>query len=386
MVDASPFGDLSGTAALSAPPAMAPRTNWAAEAQKTSAGQAKDVSALADIARSGVQRAEADRASAAGPPPQMQAMPPPPTPTNTSPAQQWGSMAMLAAGLGGLLTRQHATAALNAAADAIKGFHQGDQDATNQAFQQWKVANDNTVKIMNYQMQAYRAAMEDASKSQEMDLRESDLESLPVRADIATKATAFGNKRLADAANNGDTRTMLQLLNAQNKAAAGLAKQGQILEKQYEVHQNIQALQSTPEYQSASTLDKLKMAIEVQKSVAPQFDTRGDGTKADTGAAGQVYKLEYTDPNGGLRPPGSLMPDGSKVPTADEFYENIWPTWGDKGPSKSSPASGAGGIVSPNWTGNEAQDRKTFDALPIGAKFELDGRVITKTANLAGAQ
>ena len=86
---------------------------------------------------------------------------PPPVAQSTDPLHQWGSIAMIVAGLGSLLTRSHATTALNAAAGVMKGFHQNDLEAANTAFQEWKVANENTTKMANYELQAYKAMMAD---------------------------------------------------------------------------------------------------------------------------------------------------------------------------------------------------------------------------------
>ena len=68
---------------------------------------------------------------------------------------------MIVAGLGSLLTRSHATTALNAAAGVMKGFHQNDLDAANMAFQEWKVSNANMMKMADYEIKAYQAMLAD---------------------------------------------------------------------------------------------------------------------------------------------------------------------------------------------------------------------------------
>lgn len=52
--------------------------------------------------------------------------------------EQWGSPMMLIAGLGGLMSRQHATAALNAAGAAMMAMNQGRWDQYQVHHQQWK--------------------------------------------------------------------------------------------------------------------------------------------------------------------------------------------------------------------------------------------------------
>lgn len=104
-------------------------------------------------------------------PPKLE-LAPPPTIQPTSPTQQWGSLAMLFAGLGSLLTRGHATAALNAAAEVLKGFHQGDMEAANAAFESWKVSNDNLSKMANYEAQMYKATASDMFHKDQLSLEQ----------------------------------------------------------------------------------------------------------------------------------------------------------------------------------------------------------------------
>jgi len=76
----------------------------------------------------------------------------PPPPVQTNPAQAWGSAAMMVAALGGLMTRNHATNAMNAAAGVMNAFHQGDLEQSQQEFQRWQVSNENMQKMFKFQM------------------------------------------------------------------------------------------------------------------------------------------------------------------------------------------------------------------------------------------
>lgn len=93
-----------------------------------------------------------------GPPPDF-------TPTTyqpakqTSPIQQWGSIAMVAATLLPLISRSSLTTALNAAGNVMKAFRQGDQEAANFAYQQWKDANDEALKKANYALDLYKTIL-----------------------------------------------------------------------------------------------------------------------------------------------------------------------------------------------------------------------------------
>jgi hypothetical protein len=92
--------------------------------------------------------------------PAMTPSPPPPKPEETDPVSAWGSLAMLAAALGGLRSRTHATTAVNAAAEALKGFHQRDQEQYQHAMDKWKIESENAARIQNYELDAYRAVMQ----------------------------------------------------------------------------------------------------------------------------------------------------------------------------------------------------------------------------------
>ena len=162
--DSNPFGSLTGAANLplsmrDAPPPDLSDSPKPAEkkppapkavtplAPKEEAPPRKEPPAEGPVPQGGIPRA-----------PELT---PPPVAQSTDPLHQWGSIAMIVAGLGSLLTRSHATTALNAAAGVMKGFHQNDLEAANTAFQEWKVANENTTKMANYELQAYKAMMAD---------------------------------------------------------------------------------------------------------------------------------------------------------------------------------------------------------------------------------
>ena len=81
------------------------------------------------------------------------------SPRPTSPAEQWGSIAMLFAMLGSMFTRRPATTALNAAAAAMNGFNQKDEAAAKQSLEEWKVANSNMLKAVEFQQKAYQDAL-----------------------------------------------------------------------------------------------------------------------------------------------------------------------------------------------------------------------------------
>lgn len=86
-------------------------------------------------------------------------MTPPPQQPETNPVKAWGSLAMMVAGLGGLLTRRPLTNSLNAAAAVMNAYKQADTDAAKQAYDTWKVETDNAVKMAQFSIDAYKTAL-----------------------------------------------------------------------------------------------------------------------------------------------------------------------------------------------------------------------------------
>jgi hypothetical protein len=92
-------------------------------------------------------------------PPKFEPAPAPDVPP-TDPKQIWASSAMLLAAIGSAFARRPAVAAMNAAAKVLQGYRQGDLEAAKQAFDTWKVSNDNATKAYDYEMDLYKEAID----------------------------------------------------------------------------------------------------------------------------------------------------------------------------------------------------------------------------------
>lgn len=95
--------------------------------------------------------------------PELQAVPPP-TPQPTDPSKIWGSAAMLLAGLGGMMTRRPIVTAMNAASKVFEAYRSNDQEAARTAYDSWKVANENAMKIADFQQKQYKEALDGYEK------------------------------------------------------------------------------------------------------------------------------------------------------------------------------------------------------------------------------
>lgn len=157
--------------------------------------------------------------------PGMVPQPPPPKMENTSPVDAWGSMAMLAAALGGAKSRFHATTALNAAAGVLQGIHQKDQEAFKNKFEAWKIAAENANRIQNYEIDAYRAAMQRTNMDFNNFMKMNAAEQRNVAAELRVQALAMQNERLRDQVDHWKWDEIFKEQQSREKAAENSQKE-----------------------------------------------------------------------------------------------------------------------------------------------------------------
>ena len=84
---------------------------------------------------------------------------PPPKEATSDPFQAFGQPAMYLAIFGSLLTRNPLATAVNAGAGVLKNTQAMDSAAAQRQYEEWKVRSDNAVKLAQYEMNAYKAAL-----------------------------------------------------------------------------------------------------------------------------------------------------------------------------------------------------------------------------------
>jgi hypothetical protein len=84
---------------------------------------------------------------------------PPPKEATSDPFQAFGQPAMYLAVFGSLLTRNPLATAVNAGAGVLKNTQALDSAAAQRQYEEWKVRSDNAVKLAQYEMNAYKAAL-----------------------------------------------------------------------------------------------------------------------------------------------------------------------------------------------------------------------------------
>lgn len=173
-------------------------------------------------------RADADRAAAdtgALTPPKLE---PAPTPKPTDLMTQFGSPAMFIAALGSRLTRTPLTSSLNASAAVMQAFKKKDYDTAQQQFDIWKTDTDNAMKLHEFQMESYKAALSKADKDQNAAL-----------AEFTTYASAFKDDTALTMARVGGIDAAIRHQESMAKMGADLAASRPKLEEQ---HERMQAL------------------------------------------------------------------------------------------------------------------------------------------------
>ena len=85
--------------------------------------------------------------------------PMPPKEQPSDPLQAFGQPALWIAAIGGLLSRNHLTSAIQSAGAVMNSIHQQDQAAAQRHYDEWKINTENALKMAKYEQDAYKAAL-----------------------------------------------------------------------------------------------------------------------------------------------------------------------------------------------------------------------------------
>lgn len=157
--------------------------------------------------------------------PEMQPLPPPPKREDTPPIEAWGSLAMLAAALGGALSRNHATTALNAAGEAMKGIHARDEEEYKDAMANWKVATENQQRAQTYEIETYKAIMSQNKTSFDEFMKLSRERQQEIATQLHAQTVAQGNERIANLLEHQQNEDAIKQMQALQKATNDLQKE-----------------------------------------------------------------------------------------------------------------------------------------------------------------
>jgi hypothetical protein len=290
---------------------------------------------------------------------------------------------MLAAGIGGLMTRNHATTALNAAADVMKAYHQGDLERFDQEYKRWQASNQNMLKMQNYELNAYKAILGAYGKDADRAIREGGLDERAVAAEAHAVAVSLHDDEMAKRAAAGDVRGMLRLMIDRERLTEQMEINSGKVEEAKALKDATTELRESPEYAAADPLTRYGMLFRVVHQKAPSLDTRGDGSQNDLRIAETVYRLQF-------------MPDGVKkqdTPEWDAWYKDTWPTWagGPKAaigrqPSQRGTAPLQNPEPSQDASGASVPDQRNFQAADAALAMTPQEQALYKRhlANLYG--
>jgi hypothetical protein len=171
-------------------------------------------------------------------PPQLQQTPPP-KPEATNPTKAWGSMAMIMAGLGALMTRTPLTTALNAAAGVLHAYQKGDVDDFNAKFKAWQVANDNAKELWEFQQKQYDAILGQLDRSENLTREEARDHIQEIRGKLTAVAAAMHDDQMAQALRQNDMHFVQTLQDNRQRIGDAYAEHGLELEKTAAVNQEM---------------------------------------------------------------------------------------------------------------------------------------------------
>ena len=213
--------------------------------------------------------------------------PPTPQPMPKEEAQDpwkaWGSPAMMIGVLGGLLTRNHLTTSLNAAAAINKSVQAQDMNAAKQKFEEWKVANQNMKDQAEFNLKTFKEIID--SDKMDMDTKLATLKTL-----AAARQVDESFFKDLDTAHRWtlDTQVKLQEMN----------ERGQRIQKQGDEYANLHNLQEAIKARQANK-DPAKVA-ELDQSVknASEIVNAGKQDKLSlTGTPGSMWMKKKMSEN-----------------------------------------------------------------------------------------
>ena len=188
--DWSPIGDEAGKAPKAKPAEPAPEAKPETPATKPGSDLFSGIGKGGAAAQQHIAALEAEKMKLN--PPQI-GLPPKPEPKHTSPVEQWGSFAMLFAALGGMMSRNHMTTALNAASSVMNAFKENDTKKAEESFKQWESSNKTAIQLYEFQQRAYEQALGRIDKSENLALKQGGENDKAAAAKINALLHAFGD-------------------------------------------------------------------------------------------------------------------------------------------------------------------------------------------------
>jgi hypothetical protein len=163
-------------------------------------------------------------------PPQLE-RPPKPKPENESVANAWGAAAMAFAMLMGRKSQTPVIASLNAAAGALQGLQEGKTERAREAWDRWKVENDNALKTGEFQLKSYHELIDKYVTGRGVNELRGKAVDAETKAKLDALSRTFENPAMLQAAASGDLGRVAEVYQEQLRVQQGLKDQSAELRK-----------------------------------------------------------------------------------------------------------------------------------------------------------
>ena len=249
---------------------------------------------------------------------QFQQVPPPPKEDDNA-INIWGGLSLLVAAMGGRFSRQHQTAAMNAAAAAINGLMDGKKEKYDEEFKRWQASNNNLIQSLNYQLDIYKQIMDKQYKDATIAQRHQ-----------AAEASAFfrsmGNRHAQDLADRRDMDALERFMKDVEKTVKEHYKASDDVEDYDKAIKEIYALPDDPKFKNGSYAQKQAMIQAIEDKYPPKQQAGGKAnTKDRDNAMKQWNRLRSDTFPGGPGWPSDIDPKYKD--SFEGFYLHAWPKY-----------------------------------------------------------
>jgi hypothetical protein len=229
-------------------------------------------------------------------PPKLQQIPEPKA-QETDPLKMWGSAAMIIASLASLKTRQPLTTAMNAAASVMQGYAKGDKEATERAFQTWKVATENASAIYKSQYELYKNILSGIEHKEKTEIGLQSLKERETYALLGAMARSNHDHIMADLAERRlgvqiDSH-MEKMKKAHDKLVEGYGKSIELKNSNEAIRSMVENPEDSKyaEYQSASPARRARMVRDMLPAGDKRRQSIEDAQKKHDDAARRYWAM-----------------------------------------------------------------------------------------------
>lgn len=225
---------------------------------------------------------------------------PKPEPKMTSPIEQWGSYAMIFAALGGLLSRNHMTTALNSATAVMEGFKKKDAAATDEAMKMWETENKNAMDLINFQNNAYNQALGNIRHKEDLAYKRGSEEDKTAEAKVKALSAAFQDATIIEAYNRGGMPEVAKLQKQREDGVESMKRFGEEAKAGASEARARQELVASDEYKAARPEDRQEMVYRNYAKFHNKSPESGAADPKDVQVVAQKLKDYRQDPPSGF--------------------------------------------------------------------------------------